>query len=136
MGSCLRGRVGLSILLGLSLLALVGCGAGHTDGGLGPDPGVGGALIQSKVARAPVAASVDFTDTATGMRRLGHDLSAQLPADSGQGGNQVFSPASLAIAFAMLREGAGAASARGDRPGPRVAAQPPGGVQRAAPLPG
>ncbi len=104
-------RTGLGALLGLSLLALAACGSGHTDGGLGPDPGAGGELLQSNVAWAAATPSVDFTDATSGLLRLGHDLSTHLPADSGHGGNQVFSPASLAIAFAMLREGAGRASA-------------------------
>jgi len=104
-------RTGLGALLVLPLFVLAACGGGHTDGGLGPDNGAGGALLESKVAWAAATPSVDFTDTANGLRRLGHDLSTQLPADAGHGGNQVFSPASLAIAFAMLREGAGPASA-------------------------
>ncbi len=104
-------RAGLSAVLGLSLFALAACGGGQTAGGLGPDPGAGGKLLQSKMAWSAAAPSVDFTDTADGLRRLGYGLSTQLPSDSGQGDNQVFSPASLAIAFAMLREGAGPASA-------------------------
>ena len=104
-------RAGFSAVLGLSLVALAACGGGQTAGGLGPDPGAGGKLLQSKMAWSAAAPSVDFTDTADGLRRLGYGLATQLPADTGQGGNQVFSPASLAMAFAMLREGAGPASA-------------------------
>ncbi len=104
-------RAGLRAAVGLGLVALAACGGGHTDGGLGPDQGAGGELLESQLAWAAATPSVDFTDSARGLRRLGHDLSTHLPADTGQGGNQVFSPVSLAIAFAMLREGAGAASA-------------------------
>ncbi len=88
---------------------LTACGTGHTDGGLGPDPGAGGALLQSSAKRAVPDRATNLSDAATGLRHLGHDLSVRLPADSGTAGNQVFSPASLAIAFAMLREGAGPA---------------------------
>jgi serine protease inhibitor len=93
----------------LSILALTACGsrstADQTDGGRR------GEFLQSDVAVAHAARSVDFASTTRGLRDLGHDLATLLPADTGAGG-QVFSPASLAIAFAMLREGAGPDSAR------------------------
>jgi serine protease inhibitor len=98
-------------VLGLSLLALnlTACGSETADDG--PDPRTdGGAVLQSQVAQQAPDESTDLTDAVEGLRGLGHDLSTHLPAESGSGGNQVFSPASLAIAFAMLREGAGRAS--------------------------
>ncbi|MGA9345091.1 MAG: serpin family protein [Nocardioidaceae bacterium] len=106
-----RGRTALGAVLGLSLFASAACGTGHGDDRPGPDAGAGGAFLHSNVARASASSSVDYAAAAQGLRRLGYDLSTHLSADSGQGGNQVFSPASLAMAFAMLREGAGPASA-------------------------
>jgi serpin B len=44
----------------------------------------------------------------SGARHLGHDLARSLPSDDG---NLVYSPTSLALAFAMLREGAGGQTA-------------------------
>jgi serpin B len=104
-----RSRTLVASLAGLSLVTLTACGSQPSD-----DPGrkESDQVLQSRVAMLPRDASVDFTGTARGLLTLGHDLSTHLPASSGDGGNQVFSPASLAIAFAMLREGADAASAQ------------------------
>lgn len=44
-----------------------------------------------------------YDDLATGNRRVGYELARSIPTEDG---NLVFSPASLSIAFAMLREGA------------------------------
>ena len=96
-------RTAIGVVLGLSLLTLSACGSGTTSHDQAPD---GGALLRSKVGQAPADDSTDLTAATAGLRGLGFDLARHLPADSGHGGNQVFSPASLAIAFAMLREGA------------------------------
>lgn len=52
---------------------------------------------------ASATSDVSYADLARGNRRLGYQLAGRIPSDSG---NLVFSPISLSIAFAMLREGA------------------------------
>jgi serpin B len=101
-----------STVVGVGLLAasLTACG-NETADRAGQARAGGGALLQSKVARNAPDDSTDLAAAADGLRRLGHDLASHLPPESGTAGNQVFSPASLAIAFAMLREGAGPQSA-------------------------
>lgn len=70
-----------------------------------------GRYLSADVALAPRAARVDLAPTRDGLRRLGHSLTGRLAADS-DSGNVVLSPASLAFAFAMLREGAAPTSGR------------------------
>ena len=50
-----------------------------------------------------VASGVSYQTSSAGMRALGSDLAGVLPQEDG---NLVYSPASLALAFALLREGA------------------------------
>lgn len=65
------------------------------------------------VARARPAADISYRDIAHGNQQLGYELARAIPT---QDGNLVFSPASLSIAFAMLREGAvGGTAAEIDR---------------------
>lgn len=60
-------------------------------------------LEAAVVDMAPPTSGVSYDALSAGMRELGANLAAKLPASNG---NLVFSPASLDIAFAMLREGA------------------------------
>lgn len=60
-------------------------------------------LEAEDVQMAEPVTDLAYDDVAAGNRRLGHDLATSIPTNDG---NLVFSPASLAIAFAMLREGA------------------------------
>jgi serine protease inhibitor len=55
------------------------------------------------VARARPASILSYGDLAEGNQQLGYELARTLPTSDG---NLVLSPASLSIAFAMLREGA------------------------------
>lgn len=79
----------------LCLVAAAACGT-DPDRSSGQDP-------QDDAALRDIAADVSYDNAAAGMRALGSDLVAVLPRDNG---NLVYSPASLALAFAMLREGA------------------------------
>ncbi|MEP6665150.1 MAG: serpin family protein [Nocardioidaceae bacterium] len=94
-------RMILATLTSGSLLLASACGSD-------PSSSSAAAHLESKVSMAPQAGDVSFGDLAGGQRDLGHDLATHLTTDDG---NLVFSPASLAIAFAMLREGAGGGTA-------------------------
>ncbi len=63
-----------------------------------------GHLEAADVEMVSPTGNQDLADLARGSRQLGHDLAISLPSEDG---NLVYSPASLALAFAMLREGAG-----------------------------
>lgn len=94
----------LTALAGTCLIAVTACG-GATDVN-----GSSAAHLEAQgVQMAEPAAGLSYADIADGNRQLGHDLATSIPTDDG---NLVFSPASLSIAFAMLREGA--AGATGD----------------------
>ena len=93
----------VSAVLGLSLLTLTACGS-STGREAAASEG-GGTLLRSRVAQAPAQDATDLKAATAGLRKLGLTLSQNLDPDTGEGGNQVFSPASLAIAFAMVREG-------------------------------
>ena len=104
------------LVVGLAGLALVtaacGSAAPHRASAPDPDPGATGTqLSASHVAMARPPAHVDYRTLADGNRRLGYAL-AQRFATKDADGNLVFSPTSLAIAFAMLREGAKGQAAR------------------------
>ncbi|MGH3448308.1 MAG: serpin family protein [Nocardioidaceae bacterium] len=60
-------------------------------------------LEASDVAMAKPSGDVTYADAASGARELGHDLATRI---STPGGNLIYSPTSLALAFALLREGA------------------------------
>jgi serine protease inhibitor len=90
------------------LLLVTGCGSATTPSGEGPDHHGGARLQISRVSMASAGPRTSYRDLSTGQLELGHDLATRLPDD---GGNLVYSPASLAIAFAMLREGAVGATA-------------------------
>jgi serpin B len=87
------------------LLVATGCQS-EADG---PDAAVAAHLEASSVSMAPVAARLSYRDLAVGQLELGSELAESLSSDHG---NLVYSPASLAIAFAMLREGASGRTAR------------------------
>ena len=55
------------------------------------------------VQMAEPVTDLSYTEVADGNRQLGHDLATTITTDDG---NLVFSPASLSLSFAMLREGA------------------------------
>jgi len=106
-----------AVLVGLCLTTLAACGTGNTGSagagdGDGHDNGMTGATLQR--ASVPVAkpdAAVSTEALANGMTRLGYRMATALAQQSSEG-NLVYSPASLAIAFAMVREGATGASAK------------------------
>ncbi len=90
-----------------SVLALAAAGlltsACATQGGetVSPPP----RLEAAGVVMARPASSIDYGSVRIGSRELGYALGRQLVAE-GADTNLVYSPTSLAIAFAMLREGA------------------------------
>ena len=89
-----RGRAGLAGLVAAGMLALAGCGGGAAQGTTLRGDGEARAV---PLAAAPaVAGVVDAT------RRIGVTTLATAPKD----GNTVVSPSSLAMALAMLTEGA------------------------------
>lgn len=83
-------------------LAVAACGSqsNHSQDGGSP---TGVHLEATSVEMAPASTQVNFDDLAQGNRQLGYHLAQQIRTDDG---NLVYSPASLAVAFAMLREGA------------------------------
>ena len=96
-------KAAVSAVLGLSLLTLTACASSTTRNPATAEGG--GTLLRSRVAQAPPQDATDLKAATAGLRKLGLTLSQNLDPDTGAGGNQVFSPASLAIAFAMVREG-------------------------------
>jgi serine protease inhibitor len=79
-------------------LAMLATGCGDTQAGsaAAPEP------RECGVPRGGVAADAQVDEAAQGMRQFGYDL---MGADDVTG-NEVISPLSLSVAFAMLREGA------------------------------
>lgn len=99
------------MVAGLASLVLLvaACGSATTDGPAAKQ------LVAKNVAMVRPAAGVDYGALANGNRALGYALAKKL-AVAASDGNMVYSPTSLAIAFAMLREGAvGLAAADIDR---------------------
>lgn len=94
----MRVRV-LSVLACAALLALTACAQG-TQAGAGRPPAH---LEAHDVRMASATSDVSYAALAQGNRQLGYELAGRIPSDSG---NLVFSPVSLSLAFAMLREGA------------------------------
>lgn len=86
-------------LASLGLLAAA-CGSATSD-----RPAAGRQLVAENVAMVRPTADVDYGGLANGNRRLGYVLAKELAVEATDG-NLVYSPTSLAIAFAMLREGA------------------------------
>jgi serine protease inhibitor len=78
----------------------------HTSGSAGD---AAAHLQASQVRMAKTAPNVSYDALSHGQLALGRDLAGRLTGDQG---NLVYSPASLAIAFAMLREGAVGPTAR------------------------
>lgn len=64
--------------------------------------------LEAQVPMAATQPGVDYADVAAGTRQLGYQMTRSVPDEDG---NVVVSPASLAIAFAMVREGATGAAA-------------------------
>ena len=91
----------LPVLLALVIVAGAGCGAG------GGSPGATVAPGDAEVARADVVraapAAGDAEQGAVAVNAFGLDLYGSIGSD---GGNLVFSPASIALALAMARAGA------------------------------
>ncbi|MCA0251317.1 MAG: serpin family protein [Actinobacteria bacterium] len=88
------GHAGLAGLLVAAMLALVGCGGADADAGLLRGEG------QPRVV--PLADATALPDVVDATRRIGVTTLATAPRD----GNTVISPSSLAMALAMLTEGA------------------------------
>lgn len=84
--------------------ALVAVLLGATACAPGGTVQAGGTAI-GDASRAAVDPAADTATAAAGTRALGHRLVGEL-VGSAEGGNVVVSPASIATAFAMLREGA------------------------------
>lgn len=93
----------LSAVTALLLLATAACGGGAARNTDDADQ-QGGHLEASDVAMARPTGHPTYDGLATGTRRLGYDVLHAVAKH--RAGNTVFSPASLALAFAMLREGA------------------------------
>lgn len=92
----------LTALACTCLVAVTACG-GTTD-----VKGSSAAHLEAQdVQMAEPVTDLAYDEAAEGNRRLGHDLAMSIPTEDG---NLVFSPASLSIAFAMLREGAAGAT--------------------------
>lgn len=101
----------LSAAVAVLALAAAACGAAESS----RPPVAAKHLVAANVAMARPAAHLDFDPPATGIRQFGFALAQRLAANAANG-NLVFSPASLAIAFSMLREGTtGETSAAIDR---------------------
>jgi serine protease inhibitor len=96
-------RLGVATLTCAGVLAAAGCGSTAATGDAAAH------LEASDVALAPARQGIAYDGLATGIRRLGHDLTERITHTNG---NVVFSPTSLAVAFAMLRDGAAGDTAR------------------------
>lgn len=83
------------------LLLTAACGSGTT----GTTTDSAGTLVADDVAMAQPARHTSYPGLRTGMRALGYAVLGEMPPERGKGG-VVVSPASLALAFSMLREGA------------------------------
>jgi len=90
------------LVAGVASLGLLAAACGTASSG---PPGATRHLAADHVAMLRPAAHVDYRTLADGNRQLGYVLAQKLAVDADQG-NMVFSPTSLAVAFAMLREGA------------------------------
>ena len=96
------------MILAAAVLAagpLVACGGGSTSGPV--------QMAQSTQARdlSPSVPAADATQLASDNQAFAVDLYQQLRASAGDGGNLIFSPASVSIALAMLYGGAANATA-------------------------
>jgi serine protease inhibitor len=95
-----------SLLTSLACVCLVTVTA---CGGAAEVNGEAAAHLEAQdVQMADPTTDLSYDEIADGNRSLGYDLATSIPTDDG---NVVFSPASLAVAFAMLREGAAAGTA-------------------------
>ncbi len=96
-------------------LALAACGSDAASppsaGRSAPDLAKHASLVRANVPMSQPAAGLSLTGLSTGMDELGYQLARRLDGDA-DSGNLVYSPASLAIAFAMVREGATGAAAQ------------------------
>lgn len=92
------------LVVGVAAAALLTSACGGRSHDAAPPPRH---LEVAGVVMARPAASIDYAPLRLGSRALGYDLGRALIDKAGDG-NLVYSPASLAIAFAMLREGADA----------------------------
>jgi len=93
----------LSCLACTSLVAVTACGTA-TD----VKDSSAAHLEAAGVQMSEPVTDLGYDDITDGNRQLGYDLATAIPTDDG---NLIFSPASLSIAFAMLREGAVGATA-------------------------
>ncbi|MDQ3627834.1 MAG: serpin family protein [Actinomycetota bacterium] len=97
-------RTAAALITASSVGLLAACGQTPADA-----PATGSTDLQiSQVARAEPPAGARTDGAAVGIAAFGHDLLEQLPP----GENVAISPASISTAFAMLRPGAGGATAR------------------------
>lgn len=92
-------------LVALGLVATA-CGAGSSASNQANPPTVQATeIFAANVDMVRPAANVDYRAMAAGNRQLGYALAQRLDSHAPDG-NLVFSPASLAFVFAMLRDGA------------------------------
>ncbi|HET7173851.1 MAG TPA: serpin family protein [Nocardioidaceae bacterium] len=98
-------RVGTALTAALLLAVASACGTSAGPRATGPTHG---RLLVSDAAVASPSADTSYQALTRGMRALGSELAQRLPSTDG---NLVFSPASLSIDFAMLREGAAGSTA-------------------------
>lgn len=93
----------LAALTLVTLAAVTSCGG--ADGG-GGGAGGGNATVVKLTARQPAAAATDKSIAANSITAAGFDIFTAVGADADPAANVIISPASIAIALAMLEPGA------------------------------